>query len=947
MKFFVCLFLIVMFAVSFEISYSRDINNKKSSDLKSVPNKIMVRLNSLESKTTFLNKIANNSNANIEKALLLKEESVTYNLNLRKKTSSQKNLKIENIIIAEEPLLRTFVLNYNEDTAPEVFAKKLKRNYSEVEIAEPIYIYTIQGELPDDLYAGQQGILHTCDLIAAWDIEQGDTNVVIGISDVGCDQGHEDLKENLARNWADPVNGIDDDGNGYIDDFNGIDLAGENNPLSNTYASDSHGTNVAGIAAATQNNGIGIAGVANKCRFFPIKISRNNELVNAYDSFIYAAKRGLKVLNCSWGIAKPPSNLEQSMINYAVAYDVAIVASAGNLSGSDSKNYPSAYDNVLAVSEVGQADSFTGNNIGEYLDILAPGAGNYYTSNGNRYSNSGSGTSYSAPVVSGILALVRSKYPDLTGLQASELVRQSVNSVAEHPNNFLWKDILPGRVNAYKALITEPFSIPSIRPKKVIFKEKSGEISERVALNDTGLIEIEAFNYLGAYNFITVKMSAVWDDEGSIEVIDSTVYFNRVEQESAITLSGFSFKKTKENYNKMFFRFDISGEFDYKDFFLVEYIPSPILTTFSNKSIAFSASDRGTIGTAGEKDNVMGIGFDYKDKGNQLWESCFLASNLNYGFVSSIDWSRNYGDKNDFDVVKPLVSPNKNIGIFNDSKAMSMSRIGMEVKQEFIVPEGYHTIAKINIEIKSNSLQDIADLSSGYYFDWDVENADSNMVSLVPDAIPAHLRIYPSSVQMVKYTAGDFPVFGCGVISFESGAVAQSAGLNNWEHKIYVDEVALSILRSGTSNQDIGITDVSVFVGMLFQGSFGPDETKKYSICFGGADSEEEFITSMKAALDSTYTPVNEINLFTNDVLVYPNPVSDRFYCEVSSSKATDIHITLIDLLGKELFNENRNLKNPGKILLPFDVSNLSSGNYLMLVKMNNEIISKQINILK
>jgi hypothetical protein len=164
---------------------------------------------------------------------------------------------------------------------------------------------------------------------------------------------------------------------------------------------------------------------------------------------------------------------------------------------------------------------------------------------------------------------------------------------------------------------------------------------------------------------------------------------------------------------------------------------------------------------------------------------------------------------------------------------------------------------------------------------------------------------------------------------------------------MYDENDALDIMTSGTSIQDFTISDVGIFEGMLFEGNLKQNESKKYSICFGGADSGEDFIQQMKIALDTNYTPVQEIQNFPNNINVFPNPAEDFLYCELISNKATEIEIKIVDLLGTEIINEKRILNNPGKIIVPFETGKFVSGSYIVIGKFNSEIITKIIKILR
>ncbi|MDP4267487.1 MAG: S8 family serine peptidase, partial [Bacteroidota bacterium] len=224
-----------------------------------------------------------------------------------------------------------------------------------IDYAEPHYI---QKTLltPNDPNISSQYHLNLIHAYEAWDICTGDTNVVIGIVDTGTDFGHPDLG-NIKYNYNDPIDGKDNDGDGYIDNFYGWDL-GENKNNPQWDANESHGVLVTGSASATTNNGIGIAGVGFKCKYLPIKVSNSaGALTKTYEGIVYAADHRCQIINCSWGdSASGYSQYHQDIINYATYNkNSLIVASAGNAS-NQSIYYPAAYENVISVAGSDQSD---------------------------------------------------------------------------------------------------------------------------------------------------------------------------------------------------------------------------------------------------------------------------------------------------------------------------------------------------------------------------------------------------------------------------------------------------------------------------------------------------------------------------------------------------------------------------------------------------------------
>ena len=516
----------------FSDTFNKVISKKNSLSKKTyiLSGKAFVRF---KSNSGLLNSIKSSSvnsvDFKIEKPLLTENQSVHFNKALSQAFLPSKAVEIE---AAEEPLLRTYTITFDNGIDPEKYCIQLKSLYPDIEIAEPYRLPRIQAQ-PNDAYSSQQQALTIVKAFEAFDIWQGDPSVVIGISDDGCNQQHPDLTESIARNTSEiPENGVDDDGNGYTDDYEGYNFAAAEGGSSygNTFFGYStHGTHVAGIAAATTNNTIGVASSGNKCKFFPIRGASNPDgqdiyVVYGYPSIIYAAVRGFKVLNCSWGDEKEPSPIEQSVIDFAVARDVAIVAAAGNGNNAYYEYYPAAYRGVLGVGEVDVLDQVvTSTSLGEHLKIMAPGTGNWSTDNSNDYDLMDGGTSYSSPLVAGALGLVRSKYTTLTALQSIEFIRQMSDDITSENEDIHFKNLIPGRLNMLKAMQIDPMSIPGISPIEVTYTNPVNGTINRFAVGDSILMRIRIHNYLGAASNLKFTLSTPYNPDLAAEVKDSIV----------------------------------------------------------------------------------------------------------------------------------------------------------------------------------------------------------------------------------------------------------------------------------------------------------------------------------------------------------------------------------------------------------------------------------------
>ncbi|MCX7735521.1 MAG: S8 family peptidase [Candidatus Kapabacteria bacterium] len=931
--------LLLVFNFSFLLSYEIQVlepEQKIGRDNPIFSNTLMIKFRqnySLEFINNFLNKIE----AQKIEAFLKPDNSFTMNP-LYINTQSLENQNLEEIILREEPLLRSYFVQYNSSRKPEDICKELISYTDIVEDAEPVVSDELLG-IPNDAMAGMQTMLGTIKAFDAWDYFQGDSNIVIGISDVGMLQDHIDLTNSIAPNYADTPNGIDDDGNGFVDDYRGCNLAfvEDNSSAGNTYHSNDHGTKAAGIAGATYNNLIGIAGVGAKCRIFPIKIAPKNStnLLYSYRSIIYAAQRGLKVLNCSWGRNKRPSGFDMDIINYAVSRDVAIVASGGN-NGNSEIFYPAGYEGVLGVGEVDQFDRITGtSNYGSHVRIMAPGTGNWVTDNIiDSFSQNFGGTSAAAPVISGAVAFIRAKYPYLNAVQALEFTRLCVDDISGI--NTFFERTIPGRINLLKAIETEPLSLFTAKPKNIIFKHTDGEISDRFNPGDTAVLIIKAKNYLGEGKKVDFMLSTVDDDYNSIQIIKDKVSIDLIQADSEFEINYFTFKINKSETRKIFLRVDITNESGYKDFFLIPFYPTNEITTFENDAFKFSMGDRGTVGFAGKSPNLKGEGVVLKGLGNQIWNAGFYATVGASKSVSSL-WGNSQGS--DFASLKPFMKPQKNVSIFDDSFAFSSDRIGLEVNQEVLLPEGNSTVAKILVTIKNTNDFDINDLAAGYYFDWDIgPSSDSNKVRLFTEAIPEIPNSENITAELVQY-AREIPIY-CGCASYSTNGVAQAAGFKMPD--TFTLENQIMALNSGTAFQFQGISDIGTVVGMKFPGTFPAKSTKSFDFLFGCARNIQELAAQFRNKILSTE---NFYPTYENFVEISPLPARDRINLKINYDLSDDFNIKLFDLTGNLL--ENNHLIKLTENKYSIDVSNLNSGIYFIQVMSGSRNYFDKVIILK
>ncbi|MCB9846047.1 MAG: S8 family serine peptidase [Phycisphaeraceae bacterium] len=281
---------------------------------------------------------------------------------------------------------------------------------------------------PNDPRYPQQWNMDRIGAPAAWDITQGDPSIIMGSIDTGVLINHEDLAANLWVN-TDEIdnNGIDDDGNGFIDDRYGWDFARNNKDVNDVYG---HGADVAGIMSAVLNNGIGVAGLGNTTHMAAKWWHNSGSDASVAGAVFYAVDNDARVLNMSLscGCLMP---LTEDACNYATANGVVNVAAAGN-AGTSSLHYPAGYSNVIAVSAIDRNDTKPSwSNYGTHIDVAGPSPEILTTGNGCNtcYDSGFSGTSAASPHVAGVAGLILSVNPNLTPDEVRQILRDTATDV--------------------------------------------------------------------------------------------------------------------------------------------------------------------------------------------------------------------------------------------------------------------------------------------------------------------------------------------------------------------------------------------------------------------------------------------------------------------------------------------------------------------------------------
>lgn len=346
-------------------------------------------------------------------------------------------------------LQRTFLIEFADQANVMNIISEIRAT-GKVEYAErvPLDKTTLT---PNDPSYSSQWHLSVINAASAWNYFSTGSTIKIAIVDDAVERTHPDISPNL---WVNPGeianNGIDDDGNGYIDDINGYDVADNDNNPNPPSSSYSHGTHVTGCASPATNNGTGVAGIGFSCKIMAVKSTNSSSVItNGYDGIVYAVVSGADVINMSWG-GTGNSTTAQNIITWASQQGVVLVAAAGN-NNSSATFYPAGYTECIAVAATNSNDTKASfSNYGSWVDISAPGNNIYATYYGGTYANL-SGTSMASPIVAGLCGLMLSLNPGLTPTDVRNCLTSSATNINAMNSSYIGQ-LGAGRIDANAAM---------------------------------------------------------------------------------------------------------------------------------------------------------------------------------------------------------------------------------------------------------------------------------------------------------------------------------------------------------------------------------------------------------------------------------------------------------------------------------------------------------------
>ncbi|HNQ12941.1 MAG TPA: S8 family serine peptidase [Bacteroidia bacterium] len=788
------------------------------------------------------------------------------------------------------------------------------------EFVEPKYIPSVSFT-PNDPSLAFQYYLTNINAYAAWDISQGDTNMVIGITDTGTDWDHPDLVDNIKYNYDDLINGLDDDNDGYTDNYRGWDLGeNDNDPMVNI---NPHGSHVSGCSSASTNNNIGVAGPGYRCKFLPVKISNAaGALTHAYEGIVYAADQGCKIINCSWG-SNGGGSFGQTIIDYATINKGSLVIGAAGNFNNNIPFFPAAYDKVLSVAATNSSDTKASfSNYGGFVDVCAPGDNIYSTYFNNGYSFQG-GTSMAAPICAGATGVVWSMFPSLSALQIAEKMRVTCDNIYGISGNTPYVDQLgKGRIDMVNALTQNG---PAVRYENIVYADYN---NNSFVVNDTIRIAGDFINYLDATSNLVATLTS---SSPYITFLNSSVNVGALATLATLNngANPFSFKinSNAPPNVKVILKLSLTDG-TYSDFQLLEVSINVDYINVYENLISTTVTSNSRIGYSGANQQD-GIGFIYNASGTMLYEGGLMVGQ-NTSVSDGMRGSPAGAIDNDFfsmnrvNYVIPSVKSDLDLtGLMNDNQ--NTMPMDLRVNHRFYVWSDPVNAKYVIFEygIKNNGSTILNALHAGIFCDWDIMDYNKNKV-----AEDAALRMgYAWSTEanglyagIKLLTQGPFYHYGIDNVSGGAGGIDMFNGYDSQEKFQSMSSMRSTAGGTGIGNDIIDVVGTGPF-------NINPGDSVVVAFALIGGDSLIDIQASAVAA-QIKYDAISSVleNQNSSALKTYPNPVSNGMvYFNISANLKETIRMDWFSVSGQKVKSAEVNTEELNK---GYNIEDLKNGIY-------------------
>ncbi len=814
--------------------------------------------------------------------------------------------------------------------------------------AEPSFIYHLSYTPNDpDTLSPKNYYQKIIKAYQAWNISKGDTNTVIGIVDSGGDLDHPDLAANVKYNYADLIDGIDNDNDGYIDNFKGWDMVGasstnfvpDGDPNVQMGGND-HGVHVGGDASAVADNNTGISGIGFKCKLLFVKCAPDafeNSIYSGYEGIVYAVDHGASIINCSWGGAGG-GTFGQDVINYATAKGALVIAAAGN-DGIDVAQYPSSYDNVLSVASTTATDRASNFTTYHYsVDVSAPGSGIYSTTYNNSY-NSYDGTSMASPITAGAAAIVKSYYPNYIGMQVGEKLRVTADDVYSKSATRYKDKLGKGRINLYRAL-TE--ITPSIRVVQKDFVDKN---NGAFVIGDTITMNLRLVNYLDPTTNLVATLSST---SAAVTLLNTNINLGVMGtmQPQDVTPIRFIVKTGTAENTKVNFKIS------YRDGSYVdaEYFSVDVNVSSLNIIVNQLQSTATGIGRVGYRngDGTGGLGVVYKGV-SMLYEAALMVGQ-NSTTVSNNARSETAIPDENFVATKRVAKSNKvgfdfySEGEFNDAAALPSQQLLIAHREMAWSQMPNDKFIIVEYKVKNNSATKLTGMHIGMFLDWDIVNSATNKV------------LWDSTYKMgvVMSTAAGDPMGAVKLLSHEATAnfYGQSYSIpgDPQENGFSIAEKYLT-MSSGIVNESLGFTGTGLDVQYTI--AAGPYEIAAaaeatVAFAFIAGDSLADLQASAQAAQAkynslAVVASVGANSSVLPSMCLLPNPANQQVVLALNFVKPCFAKVIIRDQLGRVIHQLNDQHWMAGKIQHTINLAGFKPGIYFVTMQADGANITQKL----
>ncbi len=444
------------------------------------------------------------------------------------------------------------------------------RSSDEIIEAQPNYIYHVQNTPNDVQYSSLYGMTRI-GAPTAWDTTTGSANVVVAVIDTGVRYTHEDIAANMWRNPAEiSGNGIDDDGNGYIDDYYGYDFINNDSDPNDDY---DHGTHVAGTIGAAGNNTLGVVGVNWNVKIMALKIHDNTgnstsaKIIEAYNYVRMMKNRGvnIRVTNNSYGGCNEACGYDQATkdaIDAASNQNLVTVFAAGNgnYNNDVTPSYPASYVSPNLISVAASTSTDARSSFSQWgptsVDVAAPGSGIIsLTRTADNSYGSKSGTSMATPHTAGAIALLSAANPNLS---AASLKATLMNTVDQMP---AWNGIVlsGGRINVSTAILNQTVCSYNL-------SANGQTVASSGTSSSVGVTTQSNCDYSIKSNDSWISVTTTGVASGSQNVSFTVAANSAAQRIGTITIGGRTFTVTQSGtapLNRAILDFDGDGKTDY------------------------------------------------------------------------------------------------------------------------------------------------------------------------------------------------------------------------------------------------------------------------------------------------------------------------------------------------------------------------------------------------